>query len=92
MTTELRERLAEYSHAAWSQWVRYMFAGCNNSDGSVTIPAELVERWKRQMNIQYDALPEREKRSDRAEADKILDVCEKWREEAAREILKRMDT
>lgn len=70
---ELSERVAEYAHTAWSGWMGYAFAkGTVNPDGSVTIPAELVERWKRQINTSYSNLPENEKESDRAEANKIL--------------------
>lgn len=71
----LREGLADYAHAAWSGWMRYMFENSvHNEDGSVTIPRGLVERWTRQMNTDYPALPEPEKKSDRAEADRMLTI------------------
>ena len=72
----VRERLAAYSHdSAWSGWMRYMLGkGTCNDDGSWTMPAWAVERWQRQMNTAYDLLSEAEKESDRAEADKILDI------------------
>lgn len=84
MSAALRERLAEYAHVAWSGWMGYMFAKSTvNPDWSVTIPADLVARWKRQMNTQYSDLTEHEKESDRAEADKILhliwDQLERWK-------------
>ncbi len=66
--TPAREALAEYAHAAWSGWMHYLFSKC---DGSV-IPPWAVERWKRQAATAYPDLPEEEKDSDRAEADKIL--------------------
>jgi hypothetical protein len=70
---EKREALAEYAHEAWSGWMLYLFAKSQaNDDGTVTIPAWAVERWSRQMDTEYDRLPEQEKESDRAEADKML--------------------
>jgi len=72
---ELRERLAEYSHGAWSGWMKYMFSmGVHNKDGSWTMPSGCVERWTRQMNTPYDDLPNGEEKSDLAEADKIMEA------------------
>lgn len=72
---ELRERLAEYAHSAWSGWMRYLFSKCYNTiDGRATIPIWAVDRWTRQSETEYAALPEEEKRSDRQEADKMLAV------------------
>lgn len=78
MTDETREALARYSHdSAWSGWMKYLFSkGTINPDGSWTMPAAFVERWQRQMNTLYDDLPEHEKTSDRAEADKMLAIIE----------------
>ena len=68
-----REALAEYAHRAWSGWMNYLFGKSKgNADGTVTIPASLVERWLRQSQAQYADLPEAEKESDRTEADRIL--------------------
>jgi len=70
---DLRERLAELEHAQWAGWMQYLFENSIEvSDGNVVIPAALVVRWKRQMNTPYVDLPENEKESDRAEADKVL--------------------
>lgn len=75
MREELREQLAEYAHDAWSGWMRYLFEkATENDDGTVTIPAWAVERWKRQITTPYADLPENEKESDRLEADKILAI------------------
>ena len=38
------------------------------------IPQELVERWQRQIATPYSALSEREKDSDREEADRTIDL------------------
>ena len=76
MPKDRREKLAEYAHAAWSGWMEYLFSRCAQASefSSVIIPTNQVERWKRQMTTAYDDLPEGEKESDRAEADKMLDI------------------
>ncbi len=71
--SELREALAAYAHEAWSGWMNYLFEkSARNPDGTVTIPAWAVERWTRQASTAYTDLPEQEKESDRAEADRML--------------------
>lgn len=75
MTDELREQLADVQHAIWSHWMRYQFSVCqSNGDGSITIPADLVERWSRQMATNYTDLTNKERESDREQADKVLAV------------------
>ena len=71
----IREKIASYAHQAWSGWMKYMFSKSQiYSDGSVTIPASLVTRWKRQIDTPYPDLPVQEKLSDLEEADKILSL------------------
>lgn len=70
-----REDIAEISHEIWSHWMRYQFQCCTeNKDGSLTIPADRVKRWTKQMNTTYNNLSEKEKDSDREQADKIIQV------------------
>lgn len=72
-----RERMAEAAHDAWSGWMEYLFGKSQTlEDGSVVIPASLVERWKRQMHTPYSELSEEEKESDRAEADRYLSAAQ----------------
>jgi hypothetical protein len=72
----LLEALSDYAHGAWSGWMSYMFSkSVRNEDGSVTIPASLVERWTRQMSTPYWMLPENEKDSDRMEAKKMMEIA-----------------
>lgn len=82
----LRETLAEYAHDAWSSWMKYMeskiLPGCYHDGDQLVggwVPIELRDRWERQMNTPYADLPEEEKESDRAEADKILSVLQQHR-------------
>ena len=56
----------------WSHWMRYMFScGTFNADGSWTMPAEKVERWKRQMETDFANLTEKEQVSDYEQADGV---------------------
>lgn len=72
---ELIERLADKEHASWARWMAYLFVRSKHQeDGSVLIPAELVEHWKRQVETPYEQLSEREKQSDRDEVAYILPI------------------
>lgn len=84
--SDKREKLAEYSHNAWSGWMKYMFSKGEfklesikiNTDGTHDdkvvwiMPSEYVDRWIRQMETEYKKLPGLERTSDLEEADKIL--------------------
>jgi hypothetical protein len=71
----IREHLAALAHEQWCGWMEYLFkCGTTNADGSFTIAPWAVERWLRQMQTPYAELPEEEKQSDRAEADKVFAV------------------
>lgn len=73
---ETREKLAEYAHNAWATWMKYMFekSKYNVRYGTYTIPSDLTSRWIRQSRTSYSKISEKEKASDRAEADKILEI------------------
>ena len=74
---DIREQLSAVQHEIWSHWMRWMFTvGTFNTDGTWTMPAVKVERWQRQMNTPYAELSEREKDSDREQADKVLAALE----------------
>ncbi len=76
---KLTQNLAAYAHEAWSGWMKYMFSkGIENPDGSIIIPADLVERWTRQMNTPYKDLPAEEQLSDVAEAHKMIAIFDDW--------------
>ena len=71
----LLEELAALEHVGWSRWMEHLFEkSIHNDDGTVTIPAWAVERWKRQVDTPYSELTDQEKESDRDEARKILDI------------------
>ena len=71
----LQEQLAAYAHAAWSEWMMYLFrVSEQRPDGTVTIPGWLVQRWTRQMTTPYADLPPEEQASDRKEAVRIVQI------------------
>lgn len=75
MPSSLKEDLADIQHQIWSHWMRYMLdSGRENEDGTWTMPADKLDRWTRWMITDYDDLTEKEKESDRHQADKVLDV------------------
>lgn len=70
---DLTEALAAVEHDRWSHWQAFMHGKCSkNADGSLTIPADLVEKWKRQISTVYGDLSETEKESDREQVNKYL--------------------
>ena len=77
--SELYEKLAEIEHTRWADWQRYMHSLCTrNPDGSLTIPAESVERWERQIATPYAELSEVEKKSDRDQVDRYWPLLQQW--------------
>ncbi|TXM72449.1 hypothetical protein FV226_12220 [Methylobacterium sp. WL12] len=71
----LVERLAAVEHERWSHWQKYMHGkSVRQADGSLTIPAELVDRWEKQISSGYDDLSEKEKESDREQVRKYLPI------------------
>lgn len=70
---ELIERLAAIEHQRWAHWQKYLHSLCEvNNDGSLTIPANLVSKWNRQIETKYENLTEKEKDSDREQVMKYL--------------------
>lgn len=70
-----QEPFAKLAHDQWAGWMQYLFKfGTDNADGTFTIDADKVTRWKRQMGTPYECLPEQEKKSDRREAAKVWGI------------------
>ena len=70
---ELLEQLASIEHERWSHWQRYLHSkGQRQSDGSLSLPSELVQRWEAQLETPYDQLSDSEKQSDREQVLKYL--------------------
>lgn len=78
----IKEKLARYIHDEnWSGWMEYLFSKCtplrgqyDKETGDLVIPKWAVDRWTKQMNTKYEDLSEKEKESDRKEADRILEI------------------
>ena len=81
---EVREQLAAVQHEIWSNWMKYLFSKCGVSEMNscvpmyngvaMTIPPGMVEHWKRQMTTPYAELTEKERESDRHQADKVIAI------------------
>lgn len=71
------EALASVQHDIWSHWMKYMFTQYEaKEDGSLVIPKDKVNRWKRQTDTAYDALSDKEKESDREQVRKFSHLIE----------------
>jgi hypothetical protein len=71
------ENLADHVHKVWGRWIGYMFGFCTeNEDGTLTIPKDKVDRWKRQKATPYKELSESEMESDREIAREMLEVID----------------
>ena len=71
----MKEEIASIQHDIWSGWMKYLFSKATLlENGSVNIRPEHVKRWERQMITPYSELPEKEKNSDRNQADKVLKI------------------
>lgn len=76
---DLLECLAAVEHERWAHWQRYLHGlGERNADGSLTLPAEAVTRWDRQIETPYAELSEREKESDKAEVLRYWPLIAQW--------------
>ena len=70
-----RQKLASNAHRSWARWTTHLLNQCHtNNDGSMTIPASAVLRWRRQIETSYEDLTAEEKASDEREADLIIDI------------------
>ena len=77
MSDELREQFADLAHAIWAHWMRYMFScGQQLADDTWIMPADKVKRWTRQMHTPYAELTDKERESDREQADKMIVLFE----------------
>jgi hypothetical protein len=71
----LIDELAAIEHERWSHWQRYMHSkGLRQPDGSLVLPAELVERWERQAETSYHNLGTAEQESDREQVNRYLPI------------------
>jgi hypothetical protein len=77
----LVEELATLEHERWAHWQKYVHSqGSRQNDGSLVLPAHLVDHWERQINARYEDLTNTEKESDREQVRKYLPLLESWLE------------
>ncbi|WP_422117824.1 hypothetical protein [Brachybacterium sp. UNK5269] len=70
---EVLEALAAVEHERWAHWQSYLHNQCSRQpDGSLLMPAHLVQRWQRQIETPYAKLSEEERASDREQAIEYL--------------------
>lgn len=80
-TDDALEAIARVEHERWAHWQRYLHQQCTrNDDGSLTIPAPLAERWERQIGLSYGELTQRERDSDREQAEEYLKALRRFRD------------
>lgn len=71
----LMETLAAIEHERWSDWQQHLHEQCvPGPDGSLTIPADKVRRWSRQLSTPYSELSEAEREKDREQVRRYLPV------------------
>lgn len=74
----IMDELAAAEHERWAHWQRFVHdQASRKSDGSLLLPAELVERWERQIETPFDDLTEKEKESDRDQVRRYLPIIER---------------
>jgi len=83
----IREKLASLQHDIWAHWMKYLFSQCvvdkwtgdeySGFEGKWIVPHDQVVKWHRQIETPYDELSEKEKESDRHQADKVLKLLQK---------------
>lgn len=89
---EFVEQGADLEHERWAKWQAYLHSKCvehsNGEEKWVCFPAELFERWERQIATRYDDLSEAEKESDRKEARTYLPLVAQQRQQAVAEFVR----
>lgn len=70
---DLTDALAAVEHERWSHWQRFVHdTATRQPDGSLLLPAELVEKWERQISTPFHRLSEAERDSDREQVKRYL--------------------
>lgn len=71
----LLDQLAAAEHERWAHWQQYVHQQCQvGPDGSLTIPAELADRWAKQISTPFAQLTDAEKDSDRDQVRRYLPI------------------
>lgn len=70
----LKELLADFEHQRWANWQEHLHSKCtlHKITGDLTIPHNLVIKFRGRIHRKYNKLPEEEKTSDRDMAERLL--------------------
>jgi hypothetical protein len=75
----LLEELAAIEHQRWAHWQKFVHSkGQRQPDGSILLPADLVNRWEHQVNTSYSDLTNEEQESDREQVRKYFPLLKRW--------------
>lgn len=86
----IRAELAAIEHERWAHWQKYLHDLCTRGiNGSLVIPAALVERWERQIATSYADLSEREQLADLAEVDRYWPIIQRLLDAQAERLARR---
>lgn len=93
----LREKLADIEHQRWSDWMEFVIDSSiisgDDNIGIRTIGVETkrFDRWKEQMETDYDDLTEKEKDSDREQVDRYFPLLKEFLSSQLEEIKKEIE-
>jgi hypothetical protein len=91
---ELVEKLADIEHERWADWQRWVHqcGGMIEVEGVMlfAIPADVKQRWDRQIRTPYKDLTEKEKQSDRDQVNRYLPLIQELITEARKDELEHL--
>ncbi len=64
-SNDLLEKLARLEHLQWIEWTKYMLSNLTTDN---------INRWKKQLETDYNDLSSKEKWSDKRWAKKVLEL------------------
>jgi len=97
---EFIEKGANLEHERWARWQKHMFGKGivikypsipNFDEGDMIIPAELTNRWFRQIDTPYSELSEPEKESDRKETRSYIPLLEEALKSQRNDIVEKIE-
>ncbi len=68
----LRDDLAAVQHEIWSHWMKYLRSQGKYVGDHFLLDGDDMEKWMKQTATPYSELSEKEQRSDREQADKVI--------------------
>jgi hypothetical protein len=75
---ELREKLAAIEHERWADWQQWMHSKMTFQGIGYSLPADLYQRWDRQIATKYADLPAPEQASGMEQVDRYWPLIEEY--------------